>query len=203
MINNYFFVDGSSLIADIKRLRSSNKDIGKKKLSVKKFIEYFAQFGPFEHLHGKEYKRFTLYFVTNDDRMKDYFDLPNPTSPGESDDTQIKYCGKRVRGSKTAYKWIEKKKAPKSVLEILNKSEKAVDTQICCDALSLACHNKLERLFLYTNDYDYLPLCEALKTNGSNISLFRLEKKGVNKELVANCDSFSVVESNQLASLFV
>ncbi len=201
MDNHYFFVDGSSLIADIKRLRKSNKDIEKKKLSITKFVQYFVSHFP--HLHRGSFKRFTLYFVSKDDRIKEYFDLPNPTIPGVINDTQIKYCGKRVRGHNYAYNWIERNNAPPSVLNILNKSEKAVDTQICCDALSLSCHNKLDRLFLYTNDYDYQPLCEALKTNGSNISLFQLEKKGVNKELVANCDSFSVVDSQALTSLFV
>lgn len=202
MPNIYFFVDGSSLIADIKRLQKSNKDLKKKKLSIRNFVRYFTG-DRFAHLHCRQYNRFILYFVRNDDRIKDFFELPNPANPQGIEDTQVKYCGKRIRGSKAAYRWIEKNKAPKSVLEILNKSEKAVDTQICCDALSLSCHNKLDRLFLYTNDYDYIPLCEALKVNGSNISLFRLSKTGVNTDLVANCDSFSVVISADIVSLFV
>ena len=202
MDNNYFFVDGSSLIADIKRLRNSNKDLKSKKPSIKKFVKYFVGYD-FKHLHGGVYKRFTFYFVNKDERIKDFFVLPNVTSPGVMEDTQIKYCGKRVPGSKRADKWIEETEIPKYVLERLKKSEKAVDTQICCDALSLACHNKLDRLFLYTNDYDYLPLCEALKTNGSNISLFRLVKTGVNKDLVENCDTFCVVDSTHLNPLFM
>ena len=198
----YYFVDGSSLIADIKSLRRSNKKLKNKKLSVIEFVNYFI--GPkFNSLMGDGYKRFTIYFVSNDDRVGQFFALPNFHNPGEIEDIHIKYCGKRVRGSKSAYKWIERNNAPKSVLEILNKSEKAVDTQICCDALSLSCHNKLDRLFLYTNDYDYVPLCEALKANGTNISLFRLFKKSVNKSLVENCDSFSIVNTSAIESLFV
>ena len=200
--NTYFFIDGSSLIADIKSLRQSNNNLKNKRLSVIKFAEYFTG-SLFRHLVGGGYKRFTIYFVSNDDRVEQFFDLPNYRNPGEVEDIHIKYCGKRVRGSKSAYKWIEKNKPPKGVLDILNKSEKAVDTQICCDALSLSCHNKLERLWLYTNDYDYFPLCEALKINGTNISLFRLSKKGVNKSLVENCDTFSVVAISAIEGLFI
>ena len=69
--------------------------------------------------------------------------------------------------------WIQKKNPPKSVRDRLHRTEKAVDTQICCDALELAVKGRLDRLFLYTNDYDFLPLCNALKAAGSNISLFR------------------------------
>ncbi len=200
-MDTYYFVDGSSLIADINALWRSNPTLKKKKLSIVEFARYFTgeRFYP---LIGEGYKRFVVYFVKNDDRISSFFVLPNRTDPAEMPDVQIKYCGKRVHGSKAAYKWIEKKKPPKSVLEILKKSEKAVDTQICCDALSLSCHRNLSRLFLYTNDYDYLPLCEALKNNGSNISLFRLAKKSVNKSLVENCDSFSVVSSKELEPLF-
>ena len=85
----------------------------------------------------------------------------------------------------------------------MNKSEKAVDTQICCDALSLSCYDRLDRLLLYTNDFDYFPLCEELKRNGSNISLLRLSKKNVNKNLVESCDSFSIVMPNDLPTLFI
>lgn len=197
----YYFVDGSSLIADIKKLQRTKKDIKNKKLSIIKFVQYFS--GPRFQSLTTGFKRFTLYFVRNEDRINDLFILPNLTSPGESEDIHIKYCGKRVRSNKSAYKWLEKKDPPKSIVDILNKSEKAVDTQICCDALSLSCYDRLDRLFLYTNDFDYFPLCEELKRNGSNISLFRLHKRNVNKELAEVCDTFSVVEQNQLSNLFV
>ena len=200
--DTYYFVDGSSLIADIKKLYQSNKNLSNKKLSVIEFSQYFTG-SRFMHLSGQGYKRFTIYFVSNDERVQEFFALPNYRNPGVIEDIHIKYCGKRVRGSKSAYRWIERNNAPRSVLEILNKSEKAVDTQICCDALSLSCHNNLGRLFLYTNDYDYLSLCEALKINGTNISLFKLSKEGVNTSLVENCDSFSVVATQEIETLFV
>lgn len=200
MYNHYFFVDGSALIGDINRLRSS--DNHQKKLSIKKFVEYFVGVR-FRQLHGTDYKRFTLYFAENDDRVDRYFILPDPKIPGIIDDVQIKYCGKLLAKSKQAWEWLEQNNAPQYVLDIAHRGEKAVDTQICCDALSLACHNKMDRLLLYTNDYDYVPLCEALKINGSNISLFRLQAKDVNQNLVKNCDSFSVVEESRLDMMFV
>ena len=198
----YFFVDGSSLIADIKQIQKSNPELINKKLSIVNFVEYFTS-NRFERLVGSGYKRFTVYFVNNDERINKYFILPNVSNPGEVEDVYVKYCGKRIKGSKSAYKWLESKNPPKSVFEIINKSEKAVDTQICCDALSLSCYDRLDRLFLYTNDFDYSPLCEELKRNGSNISLFRLSKRNINTELVKHCDSFSVVAPNDLGALFV
>jgi len=125
--NNYFFVDGSSLITDVIAIKKSEKELESKKLDIVKFSKMFI---------------------------------------GE------------------------------------NKSEKAVDTQICCDALQLASYGRLDRLFIYTNDYDFVPLCQTLKSMGSNISLFRLQEKKINKNLVQECDSFSVVPVDQLSSLF-
>jgi uncharacterized LabA/DUF88 family protein len=198
----YYFVDGSSLIADIKKIHRSNPELINKKLSVINFVNYFTGIR-FESLVGGGYKRFTIYFVNNDERIKRLFILPNIANPGETNDVYIKYCGKRIKGSKAAYRWLEEHNPPKSVLEIMNKSEKAVDTQICCDALSLSCYDRLDRLFLYTNDFDYSPLCEELKRNGSNISLFRLFKENINTDLAKGCDSFSVVEPKDLNTLFI
>ncbi|MCK4809774.1 MAG: NYN domain-containing protein [Candidatus Omnitrophica bacterium] len=197
----YYFIDGSSLIADIKYLQRTNEEIRNKKLSISKFVKYFT--GPQFRSLTSGWKRFTLYFVRNEDRINDLIILPNFTTPGENEDIHVKYCGKRIRSNKSAYRWLEKNTPPKSILEILNKSEKAVDTQICCDALSLSCYDRLDRLFLYTNDFDYFPLCEELKRNGSNISLFRLQKRNINKDLIEACDTFSVVEPGRLKTLFV
>jgi len=198
---SYYFVDGSSLLADIKSLQRTKKELKNKKLSINKFVKYFSGY-KFYTLMAGDFKRFVIYFVRNEDRINNLLILPDFTDPGGSTDIHLKYCGKRVHSNKAAYKWLEKQNPPKSIRDILNKSEKAVDTQICCDALSLSCYDRLDRLFLYTNDFDYFPLCEELKRNGSNVSLFRLYKKTVNKELVEACDSFSVVEQTALNSLF-
>lgn len=81
--------------------------------------------------------------------------------------------------------------------------EKGVDTQICCDALELAAHGKLDRLFLYTNDADFIPLCETLRHLGVNIHLHRLFGAGVNRALVKNCDVFTVFEASDIPAVLV
>ena len=65
------------------------------------------------------------------------------------------------------------------------RAEKAVDTQLCADALQLAAVGKLDRLFLYTNDYDFAPLCRALRNLGRNVNLFRLQPLNINRELAS------------------
>ena len=85
------------------------------------------------------------------------------------------------------------------VTDRLRRTEKAVDTQICCDALQLAAVSKIDRLFLYTNDYDFVPLCETLKSLGINVNLIRLSKANSNKDLLAHVDGFSCVLEENLA----
>ncbi len=199
--NNYFFVDGSSLIIDVIAIKKSEKELASKKLDLIKFTRMF--FGRrFMSLHSGIYKRFVVYFVIHENRINDNIIIPPFHRPGEVEDLQIKYCGKRIKGGSAINSWISRHSPPNYVLERLNKSEKAVDTQICCDALQLASYNRLDRLFIYTNDYDFVPLCQTLKSMGSNISLFRLQEKKINKDLVRECDSFSVVPVDQLSSLF-
>lgn len=199
--NNYFFVDGSSLIADVIAIKKSEKDLTSKKLDIIKFTQYFCGAALWS-FHAGLYKRFVIYFVTKEDRINDNIIIPNFQNPGEVKDLHIKYCGKRIKGGAAIDKWILTYNPPSKVLERLNKSEKAVDTQICCDALELASYGKLDRLFIYTNDYDFVPLCKTLKSMGSNISLFRLRDKAINKDLVQECDSFSAVPIEQLSNVF-
>lgn len=197
----YFFVDGSALLADVTALRKARKEYSGKRLSVHALVKYFS--GPkFQHLTLQCYRRFVFYFVSNEPRVGELLIIPDFTKPGAVDDVHIRYCGKRVRGGKRVDSWLEKHNPPKSVLDRLNRSEKAVDTQICCDALFLAAHGKVDRLFLYTNDYDYIPLCDAIKRCGANVSLFGLGRKPINKDLAANVDSFSVVEAAKLPDMF-
>ena len=117
-------------------------------------------------------------------------------------DIHIKECGKKLTGGSRVDKWIAEKSPPNYILDRLHRSEKAVDTQICCDSLLLAGLGKLDRLFLYTNDYDFIPLCQTVKNLGANISLFRLEDKNLNSDLRKECDSFSVVRPENLENLF-
>lgn len=202
--DNYFFVDGSCLLKDISALKSgkSRAVFASKKLDIVKFAELFTEIN-LRFLTNSFYKRFVVYFVEQENRIADNIILPPFEQPGVVMDLQIKMCGKRIRGGDSVDKWILKHKPPKKVLEKLNKSEKAVDTQICCDAFLHAHSGGLDRLFLYTNDYDFIPLCRTLKSVGANVSLFRLQKERINKDLVKECDSFSVVPDNQLVNLFV
>ena len=193
--NNYFFVDGSSLIADVTKLRSSKAAFGNRRLDLSKFALYFSV-TTCRELHGNMFKRFVFYFASGDPRVPQIFLIPNLRSSGVMVDVSIQYCGKRLRKSALVEDWIRTKKPPGPVLDRLHRSEKAVDTQICCDAMQLVANGALDRLFLYTNDYDYVPLCRALKQQGANISLIRLHGVKLNKELRAECDSFNIVEKD-------
>ncbi len=199
--NNYFFVDGSCLLSDISSIKLE-PEFASKKLDIVKFCNMFV--GRLtEQLQPGIWKRFVVYFVEHENRIDNNIILPPFEEPGVVNDIQIKPCGKRVKGGATVDNWILKHDPPPKVLEKLHKSEKAVDTQICCDALQLASYGRLDRLFIYTNDYDFIPLCRTLKSLGANVSLFRLRKKIVNKDLVKECDSFTVVPENALSSIFV
>lgn len=73
---------------------------------------------------------------------------------------------------------------------------------MCCDALQLAATKRLDRLFLYTNDFDFVPLCRTLRQLGSNVNLFRLRAEGVNGDLVRECDAFQVMQDPWLITCF-
>ena len=199
--NNYFFVDGSSLIHDVVSIKKSETELAHKKLDIMQFLKSFTG-ERLETLHTNIYKRFVVYFVNGENRIDDNITIPDFTIPGQVEDLQIKFCGRKIRQGSASDRWILEHNPPINVLERLNKSEKALDTQICCDALQLAIFGRLDRLFIYTNDYDFVPLCQTLKSMGANVSLFRLQEKNINKDLVRECDSFSVVPVNELNSLF-
>lgn len=192
-MNNYFFVDGSALLGDIVRARRDLSLPSDARIILSMFASYFAS-GRFGEFHGAGYRRFVFYFVQADERLQSLVVLPDPTVPGAVVDLRIEYCGKRIRQFEQAHQWLEAHGAPESVCECLYRSEKAVDTQICCDALQLAATGKLDRLFLYTNDFDFIPLCRSLRQLGSNINLFRLRGDNVNSALVNECDAFHVMD---------
>lgn len=198
--NNYFFVDGSSLLSDIDKMRR-DKEYKTKKLSIKHFCSSFTG-QRLQGLHGNVFKRFTFYFAKNDSRIKQYLDIPDLCLPDTLGDVQVKECGKKLSKGTRFDKWITNNNPPNYILEKLHKSEKAVDTQICCDALLLAGLGRLDRLFLYTNDFDFIPLCQTLKSLGCNVSLFKIGEKGINKELRKECDSFSIIPQTQLKTVF-
>jgi hypothetical protein len=85
-----------------------------------------------------------------------------------------------------------------------SKSEKGIDTEICCDALKLASASRMERLILLSNDSDFLPLCRTLKEFGANISIMHLSAAtDPNSDLLREADSYDVLSSAELDQIFV
>ena len=201
-MNNYFFVDGSALLGDVARARRDFGVAASAKLHLVGFARYFSSHR-FAEWHANEYRRFVFYFVQDDERLDSLVVRPQLNVPGAVSDVRLEFCGKRIRQFEQAREWLDANSAPESVRECLYRSEKAVDTQICCDALQLAGTNKLDRLFLYTNDFDFVPLCRALRHLGANISLFRLRGEGVNGALAAECDTFHAVDDSSFPGLFI
>lgn len=203
MENNYFFVDGSALLSDIKKYKKSNPDLTDKKFDPIMFSNSFFKSPKFSIFHQNTYRRIVFYFVNNDKRINELIKIPDYKQAGLISDLEIKICGKKIPVYEKAKEWLEKKEAPSYVTESLYKSEKAVDTQICCDALVFLSLNKLDRLFLYSNDYDFIPLCKTIKTMGANISLVKLTNVNVNKDLVKECDSFCSFIDEEIGNFFV
>lgn len=201
--NNYFFVDGSALLSDIRAIRNDKEQLRGRLFVITRLAKYFTHDEVLKRYHAGQFRRFVFYFVENDDRLKDDLILPDPTVPDEIDDLRIEHCGKRIKEIESARQWLEENKAPEHVRERLYRSEKAVDTQICCDALQLAARDKLERLFLYSNDYDFVPLCKCLRSLGVNINLIRLSVGNVNKGLVRECDAYTEMPYPEIVRCFV
>ena len=202
MENNYFFIDGSSLLSDIKRIKVNRNHLSNLKFDLISFARYFSNSFHLRPFHAGNYRRIVYYFVKDDKRIQEYIKVPDFRTPRLIEDIQIKYCGKKITQYKKAKEWLDFKKAPNYVRDSLYKSEKAVDTQICCDALVLLSLNKLDRLFLYTNDYDYIPLCQSIKTMGANINLIQLTKLRVNSDLVRECDAFYTFDDETIDRCF-
>lgn len=198
---NYIFVDGSALLADIKRLRAQDSSLAGKKLDLAKMAREFTN-NTFRNFIGEGWRRFTFYFVRGDERLEHDLVIPDVTKAGAVEDLRIEHCGKTIREFREAQKWLEENNAPQSVRDCLYRAEKAVDTQICADALQLAAVGKLDRLFLYTNDYDFIPLCRALRNLGLNINLFRLRAQNVNKELAQECDAVNELTEERMRYCF-
>ena len=140
--------------------------------------------------------------MNGENRIDDYLVLPKFKDPNTVEDFHIKFTGKKVQGTKKVQRWLDAKHPPQYVMDRFSKSEKAVDTQICCDALQLASNSRIERLFLYTNDFDFMPLADTLKSMGCNVSLFRLFKESTNIALIENTDAFCVPHISYLRQLF-
>ena len=127
--------------------------------------------------------------------------MPKTTAPGLFRDVHFKHCGEKLDRSAAYEAWLET--VPPQWKDRCVKSEKGVDIEICCDALRLASSGKMDRLFLLTNDRDFIPLCKTLKDFGVNVSLIHLSKiSNPNKLLVDECDSYDLFKSEFLKEIF-
>lgn len=200
MTSNYFFIDGPALLAQIRVLQKDNPKYKGKKLDPVELIKYFSI--NLNDLGAESYKRAVFYFAKDDTQVADFLILSDRKKPGLFRDLVFKYCGKKLPKSKAFMKFLDT--IPKIYKDQFIKSEKGVDTELCCDALQLSATGKMERLFLLTNDSDFVPLCKRLRDFGTNISLIRLSTTDkVNKELVDECDTYDVVNPQHIESLFV
>ena len=90
MDNNYFFVDGSALLGDIRRARTDLGIDPSAKLDLKNFAEYFTGH-QFQVFLGGGYRRFVFYFVKDDERLRSFVQIPDFSRPGEVSDLRIEY----------------------------------------------------------------------------------------------------------------
>jgi NYN domain len=201
-MDNHFYVDGSALLADLKRVRQNDGTLLNRRLDLLRVAAEFAGFA-FHKFLSDGFRRFTYYFVNGDPRIEKDLLLPDFTMPGAVEDLRIEFCGKRIRELEVAREWLDTNNAPSYVKECVHRTEKAVDTKICADALQLAAVGKLDRLFLYSNDYDFVPLCRALRNLGRNVNLLRLQPLNINIDLVEECDALHCLESSRLQYCFV
>jgi uncharacterized LabA/DUF88 family protein len=201
--DNYFFFDGSALCAQIRTLWKRDRAFEGRKLDAIRYVTHLQRANSLTELHGGNFKRATFYFPKGDeDTAAKHLMMPKLNTPGLVRDTHFKYCGEKLKRSKTYAKWVETD-VPQKWRDRVSKSEKGVDIEICCDALRLVSVSKLDRLFLLTNDADFVPLCKTLKDLGTNVSLIYLsEFQAPNKALLDEVDTYDVVPVATLQTLF-
>jgi len=156
-----------------------------------------------EDLHQSSFKRATFYFPSgDDDAVERHLIVPDYKKPGAIRDINIKYCGQKLKKSADFDEFFAT--IPAKFHNRFQKSEKGIDIEICCDAFKLAAAGKLERLFLLTNDDDFIPFCRMIKEYGANISIFHLtDSITPNVSLLKECDSYDVVENDELSGMFL
>jgi len=157
-----------------------------------------------QELHLNSYKRATFYFPKGDEAaVEEYLVMPDHKNPGEIRDIHFKYCGQKLKRSAEFTEFVETQVPPK-FRGRFSKSEKGIDIEICCDAFKLAAASRLERLFLFTNDDDFIPFCRTIKEYGANISIVHLlDTANRNLSLLQEADTYDVVARQHLQSLFI
>lgn len=199
MNQNYYFIDGSALLAQVRTLWKEDKTFKWRRLDPLKFINHLQI--SFPELGSANFKRAEFYFPHGEQDLETYLLMPDKTRPGLVRDIHFKNCGEKLDRSATYERWLET--VPSQWKDRCTKSEKGVDIEICCDALRLASLGKMDRLFFFTNDRDFIPLCKTLKDFGVNISLIHLSKfTNPNKLLINECDSYDLLGSKYLEQIF-
>lgn len=199
MENNYYFIDGSSLMAQIRTIWKKSPEYNWLRLDPVKLINQLQFLSP--ELGSSSFKRAQFYFPAGEQNIDTHLLMPDSTQPRLIRDIHFKYCGEKLDRSTAYEKWLES--VPPQWLDRCVKSEKGIDIEICCDALRLASSGKMDRLFLLTNDRDFLPLFKVLKDFGVNISLIHLSNfTNPNKTLLDESDSYDILNPEHLRSIF-
>jgi hypothetical protein len=129
--------------------------------------------------------------------------MPDHKKPGEVRDMHFKFCGQKLKRTEEFRKFVETQ-VPKKFRDRFSKSEKGIDIEICCDAFKLAAASRLDRLFLFTNDDDFIPFCRTIKEYGTNISIIHLsDRVARNVSLLREADSYDVVSDHGLQRMFL
>lgn len=200
MLNNYYFIDGSALISQIRYIQKKLRHFKGRRLNPILLINYFSR--TLRELSEGQYKRAVFYFPKGEVSINNYLIVPNSKDPGTIRDISFKYCGEKLKGSDAFNRFVSKE-VPKKWQGRFTKSEKGIDIEMCCDALRYASAGRLDRLFLLENDDDFVPLCKTLKEFGANVSLIYLAKIiAPNKSLLAEADSYDVVSETELDKIF-
>ncbi|MGY3077113.1 hypothetical protein ACVWZZ_003484 [Bradyrhizobium sp. LM6.10] len=180
---NYFFIDGSALTAQIRHLRRTDSSFLGRRLCPQLLTRHFMI--SLRELHAGSYKRVTFYFPIGDETaVEDYLVMPDHDKPGEIRDMHFKFCGQKLKKSKEFAEFVETQ-VPNQFKDRFSKSEKGIDIEICCDAFKLASASRLDRLFLLTNDDDFIPFCRTMKEYGANVSIIHLSEDCESKYLAS------------------
>jgi len=199
MDQNYYFIDGSALLSQVRTLWKNDATFNWRRLNPIPFVKYLTL--SFPDLGSTIYKRAEFYFPVGEPSLKTYLVVPESTAPGIIRDVHFKECGEKLDRSVAYEAWLDT--VPPQWKDRCVKSEKGVDIEICCDALRLASLGKMDRLFFFTNDRDYIPLCKTLKDFGVNVSLIHLSRfTNPNKLLAQECDSYDLLPAEYLKEIF-
>src|SRR5216683_3288052 len=199
--NIYIVFDGSSLISQIRQLQDQQGIFKGNKLDPLLLVTGFTSALTMRDFMGSAFRRAIFYFADGDTQIEEYLTLPDSTKPHLIRDVEFRFCGTKLARSAKYDEFL--RGVPDDFLDRCQKSEKGVDIEICCDALQLAAAGQLDRLFLLTNDSDYVPLCRKIKQLGANISLLGLsDARPVNRDLAQACDSYDILDPDRLFQVF-